>query len=269
MQPLEQLPHPWFRTVALDGFRRQRVDAIVDSGDLPGKSLGIVAPWVEILKTTGDLIGDALGDLPFLKRRTACLELGMERLQRGLDRIEIDRGSDRIEPGADVAKNRLEPARADLGVGEAIELAAEFAENRLEPAHSGVGVREPIELEVDFGRHRLKSAHVRVRPADRLESGVEIAHELFERAGVDRGRRARLERLTYVVDAPRQLVELVRIDRGGSARTSDFLIEPRRDLFETPLDRRQRFGRRGAFDLASRFGQKSGNLGGLEMGRGT
>ena len=87
-------------------------------------------------------------------------------MQQGLDRSEIDRGGDRIEPGAEVAENRLEPARADLGVGEAIELAAEFAENRLEPAHAGVGVGEPIELDADFGRHRLEGAtSASVRPA--------------------------------------------------------------------------------------------------------
>ena len=50
----------------------------------------------------------------------------------------------------------------------------------------------------------------------------------------------------------------MRIDRGGSNGASDFLIEPRRDLLQTPLDRRQRFRRRGAFDLPPRFGQKSG-----------
>ena len=267
-QPLEQLPHHRLRIVGPDGLRRQRVDAIVDSGDLPGKSLRIVVSGVEILKTTSDLVGDAHGDLPIHERRTARLELGLERMQQGLDRIEIDRGGDRIEPRAEVAENRLKPARADLGVGEAIELAAEFAQNRLEPAHAGVGVGEPIELDADLGRHRLEGARVGVRGAGGFEFGVEITHELFDRAGVDRSRRARFERLTHVVDASRQVVERARIDRGRSARASDFLIEPRRDLFQTPLDRRQRLGRRGAFDLPPRFGQKRGHLGRLEMGRG-
>ena len=187
MQPLEQLPHPWFRIVGVDGLRRQRVDAIVDSGDLPGKSLGIGVSGVEILKTTGDLVGDAVGDLPIQERRSARLKLGLEPTQQGLDRVEIDRGGDRIEPGAEVAEDGLEPACADLGVGEAIEFAAEFVENRLEPAHAGVGVGEPIELDVDLGRHRLEGARVPVRPAGTLKSGVEIAHELFDRASVDRG----------------------------------------------------------------------------------
>ena len=176
MQPLEQLPYPWLRIVRVDGLRRQRVDAIVNSGDLPGKSLEIVVPGVEFPKTTGDLVGDALHDLAIRERRTARLEPGLERMQHGLDRSEIDRGGHRIEPGAEVTENRLEPARADLGVGDAIELAAEFAENRLEPAHAGVGVGEPIELDADFGRHRSEGAHVRVRPAGSLVSGVEIAH---------------------------------------------------------------------------------------------
>ena len=81
-------------------------------------------------------------------------------------------------------------------------------------------------------------------------------------------RRARLERLTHLVDAARQIVERARIDRGRSAGARDFLIEPRRDLLQTPLDRDQRLGRRGAFDLPPRFGEKSGHLGRLEMGRG-
>ena len=108
---------------------------------------------VEILKAAGDLVGDALGELPIRGRTSARVELGLERAQQGLDRIEIDRGGDRVEPRAEVAQDRLEPARADLGVGEAIKLAAEFAQDRLEPAHAGVGVGEPIEFGADLGRH--------------------------------------------------------------------------------------------------------------------
>src|SRR5208282_5058134 len=68
-QSLEQLPNHWLRIVGSVGFRRQRVDAIVDTGDLPGKSVGIVVSGVEILKAAGDLVGDALGDLPIRGRR--------------------------------------------------------------------------------------------------------------------------------------------------------------------------------------------------------
>ena len=67
---------------------------------------------------------------------------------------------------------------------------------------------------------------------------------------------------------PRQIVEWAQIDRGRGVGASEFLIEPRRDLFQTSLNRRQRFRRRRAFDLAARFGEKSSNLGRLEIGRG-
>ena len=215
----------------MDGLRRQRVDAIVNSGDLRGKSLGIVVSGAEFLKTPGDLVGHAVGDLSIRKRRSARVDLGLERTQMCLDRTEIDRRSDRIEPGAEVGENRLEPARADLGVSEAIELAAELAQDRLEPANAGVRIGEPIELGADLGRHRLEDPRLLVRAATGLEFAVEIAHELFDRAGVDCRRRARFERLTHLVDPPRQVVERARIDSCGRVGASDFLIEPSGDLF--------------------------------------
>ena len=75
--------------------------------------------------------------------------------------------------------------------------------------------------------------------------------------------------MPHVVDAAREVVEQARIDCGRSAGTCDFLIEPRRDLLQTPLDRRQRLERRGAFDLPPRLGQKGGHLGRIGMRRGT
>ena len=120
------------------GADGQRVEAIVDSSDLPGNGFGIVVSGVEFLKTPGDLIGHAIGDLSIRKRRSGRVDLGLERMQLRLDRTQIDRRGDRVESGAEVAENRLEPARADLGVSEAIELAAELAQDRLEPANAGV-----------------------------------------------------------------------------------------------------------------------------------
>ena len=54
----ERLSQHADRLATLISDNGQRVDAIVDSGDLPGKSLGNVVSGVEFLKTTGDLVGD-------------------------------------------------------------------------------------------------------------------------------------------------------------------------------------------------------------------
>ena len=53
-----------------------------------------------------------------------------------------------------------------------------------------------------------------------------------------------------------------------AVRASEFLIEPRCDLLQTPLDRDERRRGRGAFDLPTGFREKRGHLGGLELGSG-
>ena len=142
-------------------------------------------------------------------------------------------------------ENRVQPPRADLRIGEAIELVADFDKYRLEGLGVGVGTAGGGEL------------------------GVEIAQKPFDGAGVDRCGRKRLERLADAINASRQVVERARIERCGSVRASEFLIEPRRDLLQTPLDRDERRGGRGAFDLPTGFREQRGHLGGLEVGSGT
>ena len=78
----------------------------------------------------------------------------------------------------------------------------------------------------------------------------------------------RLQRLPDAVDAAREVVERGRVDRYGIARAGDFLIEPRRDLFEAPLDRGERRGGRRAFDLLAGFGEPRRHLGRFEVRNG-
>ena len=48
------------------------------------------------------------------RARRACLQLGLERAQQRLDRIEINRRRGRVESRAKLVENRVEPPRADL-----------------------------------------------------------------------------------------------------------------------------------------------------------
>ena len=142
-------------------------------------------------------------------------------------------------------------------------------ENRVQLARADLRVSEAVELVADFDKYRLEGLGVGVGAAGGGELGVEIAQEPFDGAGVDRCGRERLKRLADAIDAARQVVERARIDRRGSVRASDFLIEPRRDLLETPLDRDERRRGRRAFDLSTGFREKRGHLGGLEVRSGT
>ena len=105
---------------------------------------------------------------------------------------------------------------------------------------------EAVELAGDFGEDRLEGLGVGVGAAGDGELGVEIAQEPFDGAGVDRCERKRLKRLADAINTARQVVERAGIDRRGSVRSSDLLIEPRRDLFQTSLDRDKRRWRRRA-----------------------
>ena len=145
-----------------------------------------------IVKAAGDLVGDLFNDLPIDGRSGARLELGFKRTQQRLDRTEINRRRDRVESRAELVENRLQLARAGLGVSEAVELVADFDEYRLEGLRIGVGAAGGGEL------------------------GVEIAQKRFDRAGVDRCGRARLERLADAVDAARQVVKRAGIDATGA-----------------------------------------------------
>ncbi len=197
------------------------------------------------MKSASDLVGDLLDDLPIDGRGAARLKLGLKRAQQRLDRTEINRRRDCIQSRAELVEDRLQPARADLSVSEAVELVA------------------------DLDEYRLEGLHIRVAAAGRAELGVEIAQKPFDRTGVDRCGRARLEGFADAVNAARQFVKRSRIDRRGSVRASDFLIEPRRDLLQALLDRDERRRGRGAFDLPTGFGKKLGHLGGFEVRSGT
>ncbi len=142
-------------------------------------------------------------------------------------------------------------------------------ENRIQLPRADCRVSEAVELMTDFGEYRLEGLGIRVGAAGGGELGVEIAQELFDGAGVDRRGRQLLKRLANAINTSRQIIERAWIDCRGSVRASDFLIEPRRDLFQTPLDRGERRWGRRAFDLPTSFLKKRGHLCGLEVGSGT
>src|ERR1700684_885160 len=108
-------------------LRAHRIDAIIDRGDLLGDGLQVDLAGVHIVKSANDLVGDLFNDFTVDGRSRDCLKLGLKRAQQGLDRIEINRRPDRVEP------------RADLRVSEAVELIADFGEYRLEGLGAGVG----------------------------------------------------------------------------------------------------------------------------------
>ena len=243
-QLFDELPHDWARFFGPRGLRRQRVDPTADRVDLPGDGSQVDLGGVPIVKPARDLVGDLFKNLALDRLGGARLQLGLERAQQGFDRIEVDRRRDRVESRAELVENRVQLPRADLRVSEVVKLVADFGEYRLQRLGVGVGAA---------GGGKL---------------GVEIVQEPFDWAGVDGRRRKRLKRLADAIDASRQVVERARIERCGSGRPSDFLIEPRRDLLQTLFDRDKRRRRSGALDLSAGFREKRGHLCGLGMGSG-
>ncbi len=141
---------------------RQRVDAIVNRVDLLRERFQLALAGAHIAKPAGHLVGDVLDDLPLDGRIGGGLELRFERAQQRLDRIEIERGCDRVDSRAKLAERRLQLARA------------------------GLAVREAVELVPDFDEHRLKRLRIAVGGPRGVQLGVELAQQHFDRTGVDR-----------------------------------------------------------------------------------
>ena len=95
-QLFKQLPNDRLRIVGSTALCRQRIDAIVDRVDLLGDGLQVDLAGAHIVKSASDLVGDLFDDLPVDGRSCACLQLGLERAQQRLDRIEINRRRDRV-----------------------------------------------------------------------------------------------------------------------------------------------------------------------------
>ena len=198
-----------------------------------------------IVKSPGNLVGDLFNRQAFDGLTRPRLQFRLERTQQGFDRIEVNRGRDSVQSRAKLVENWVEFARAGARIDEAVEFAA------------------------DFDKYRLKGLRVGVGAAGGGELGVEFVQQPFDRAGVDRCGWKRLKGLSDAIDPPGQVVERARIDRHGSARPSNFLVEPRRDLLQAPLNRRER-GRGGrALDLLTGSREQRGQLGGLGMGSRT
>jgi len=142
----------------------------------------------------------------------ARIELGLERAQQGLDRIEINPSRDRVKPRSELVENRVQPPRADPRISE------------------------PIKFVADFDKYRLKRLGVGGGAAGGGELRVKIVQEPFDWPGVDRRTRERLKRLADLVDTARQVVERAGIDRCGSVGAGECLIKPRGDLLQAPLD---------------------------------
>ena len=173
------------------------------------------------------------------------LQFRLERTQQGFDRIEVNGDATASSRAPNSWRIGSSCARAGLRVDEAVELVADFDKYRLEGLSIGVGAAGGGEL------------------------GVEIAQKPFDRAGVDRcGRSASRDCRTPSIRRAKSSNGPGSIAAGG-VRASNFLIEPRRDLLQAPLDRGERRRGGGAFDLSTGFREKRGHLGGLEVGSGT
>src|ERR1700684_2444092 len=109
-------------------LRAHRIDAIIDRGDLLGDGLQVDLAGVHIVKSANDLVGDLFNDFTVDGRSRACLKLGLKRAQQGLDRIEINRRPNRVQPRATVAEHWVQLPRVDLRSSEAVELVADFRE---------------------------------------------------------------------------------------------------------------------------------------------
>src|ERR1700684_2271406 len=109
-------------------LRAHRIDAIIDRGDLLGDGLQVNLAGAHVVKSANNLVGDLFNDFTVDGRSRACLKLGLKRAQQGLDRIEINRRPDRVEPRAKLAEHRVQLPRANLRVSEAVELIADFGE---------------------------------------------------------------------------------------------------------------------------------------------
>ena len=82
------------RIVGSTALRSQGIDAIVNRVDLLRDGLQIDLAGAHIVKSANDFVGNLFNDFAVDGRSRACLELGLERTQQDLDRIEINRRRD-------------------------------------------------------------------------------------------------------------------------------------------------------------------------------
>ncbi len=232
------------------------------------------------------LIGSELGQMGAergmdrgrgLERRSALGLLGLAQPfeQFPQDRSWIARRSARRER-VDAVVDRVDPMGDRFQAGFRGAGAAEAARDRIGDLFDHFPVDGRIDARLEF---RFERAHQRLdrteidrrgtrfdSRAEFIEKGLELAcarfaQEPFDRANVDSCGRKRLQGQPDAVDAAREVLE--------PRRASDFLIEPRCDLFQATLDRGERRGRRGPFDLPARLLKQRRHLGGFEVGNGT
>ena len=145
----------------------ERVQTVVDIGDLLAEHLRVDLTGDAILQPPHDMIGDLFDG--------AASE---------------GRGADRVQLGADFGQQRFDGVRRGV-------LVAGGAERRRDLAiHPG---RDMLQQRSQFTRVSLTLGFV--------QSRVELLQRQFEAAGVDGRLRARLERLADAIDAARQIVE--------------------------------------------------------------